>query len=859
MKKLLAPNGKPSNLTDEQYKLVRTKAFKDWFGDWENAPETASKVIDENGEPLVVYHASFDKFNIFSKQNASDEKQKAWYDRNTKKRVPEAFYFTDNKEAALEFAVQKAGGKLNEEAYLSNVFLYQVFLNIRNPEPSYLKQPPYYLPSLIRQNPKIITNLQTGVYDGLISMHGYLYLQSSIRKVQGYTNDPEDVMPEELWGKEYIVIHSNQIKLADGTNNTFDADNRDIRYDDGGEVKKNDNEIIMESTYRNGGKVEQEKHIFGKYAFADNNNRVNKVARKLQNTKEYEKDTPLEDKVYDLLLEWTQTSRNAKDVYAAKKYFEQAKSQYPEIFSPQSKGIIYRGLSAGLGDISFPKKVDFNDLEKVKVSKNESFYLYKKPIRYTPRANTESWTTNINVAKEFSGKNGIILISKIDDSYYMNPKIMNEIYGMKAEDEVIKLGKDFVKNVFVMFGDLDEVKEYLNTENLKKMEHLKFSHGGEMKTIADGGITYGKSHAEGGIKVHNKGTGETLEVEGGESVTNKRTMAMTDKVEFNGEKMTPCEVISELNQMGGGVAFDCGDVQGKKYKMEDGGELAKGIKKEKEHMETFEKLYHHEIKPKQAPKEIAEEHLSEDIDYYKDLRKAQHICSCNKKKKMYMNGGIFDKDFGSLDDFIGGFENEMNKDEKQEIINETLSMGRDMLDKDYLGVLMERLDPKLHIYFVGKQSINLYKEGWRLQFGSSKEWAGLCSSRAMGSEKEKKGIFLSIQFTKHDKNWLQNYKDVIYHEMAHAIVQQYIPKAKAIDQLHEPTEGHGIIWTKICSALNPDGVCERYYKNANYAESFKNYMYSCRTCGAKKYGDTRTFTDICFKCKSPVIVVRNKY
>ena len=45
MIKLLAPNGKPSNLNPIQYKLVRTKAFKDWFGDWENDPANASKVI----------------------------------------------------------------------------------------------------------------------------------------------------------------------------------------------------------------------------------------------------------------------------------------------------------------------------------------------------------------------------------------------------------------------------------------------------------------------------------------------------------------------------------------------------------------------------------------------------------------------------------------------------------------------------------------------------------------------------------------------------------------------------------------------------------------------------------------------
>ena len=62
----LAPNGKPSNLNKMQWHQVRTPEFKQWFGDWENDPENASKVIDENGEPLVVYHGTdvdFTKFN----------------------------------------------------------------------------------------------------------------------------------------------------------------------------------------------------------------------------------------------------------------------------------------------------------------------------------------------------------------------------------------------------------------------------------------------------------------------------------------------------------------------------------------------------------------------------------------------------------------------------------------------------------------------------------------------------------------------------------------------------------------------------------------------------------------------------
>lgn len=46
---------KKSNLTAEQQKIVRSPAFIAWFGDWINNPAEASKVVDENGEPLVVY------------------------------------------------------------------------------------------------------------------------------------------------------------------------------------------------------------------------------------------------------------------------------------------------------------------------------------------------------------------------------------------------------------------------------------------------------------------------------------------------------------------------------------------------------------------------------------------------------------------------------------------------------------------------------------------------------------------------------------------------------------------------------------------------------------------------------------
>ncbi|NCB66960.1 MAG: hypothetical protein EOM48_12460, partial [Bacilli bacterium] len=95
-----APNGKPTNLTERQWVLVRTPAFLEWFGDWINDPENASKVVDENGEPLVVYHGSQNVFYVFLKQKSSY-----------------GYFFTPDKYTALFY-----GGNL-----------YQVYLASSNP------------------------------------------------------------------------------------------------------------------------------------------------------------------------------------------------------------------------------------------------------------------------------------------------------------------------------------------------------------------------------------------------------------------------------------------------------------------------------------------------------------------------------------------------------------------------------------------------------------------------------------------------------------------------------------------------------------------------------------------------------
>ena len=111
-----APNGKLTNLTERQWLQVRTKAFKDWFGDWENDPKNASKVVDENGEPLVVYHGSTAKFNTFDK---SKNKKEYWEDANgntIEYDTNNAFFFSNNKASAKSYTLlgKLTGAEISE-------------------------------------------------------------------------------------------------------------------------------------------------------------------------------------------------------------------------------------------------------------------------------------------------------------------------------------------------------------------------------------------------------------------------------------------------------------------------------------------------------------------------------------------------------------------------------------------------------------------------------------------------------------------------------------------------------------------------------------------------------------------------
>lgn len=63
-----------NNVNKKINNITQSKQFIRWFGDWQNSPAKASKVVDNNGEPLVLYHQTEKEFTTFdTKQKGSGE------------------------------------------------------------------------------------------------------------------------------------------------------------------------------------------------------------------------------------------------------------------------------------------------------------------------------------------------------------------------------------------------------------------------------------------------------------------------------------------------------------------------------------------------------------------------------------------------------------------------------------------------------------------------------------------------------------------------------------------------------------------------------------------------------------------
>lgn len=183
---LLAPNKKPSNLTERQYIHVRTKAFKEWFGDWENNPEEASKVVDENGEPLVVYHGTNSQWTTYNPNLFGSATDEGYYGKG--------LYLSSVKGKAMQY------GNIME-----------LFVNMRNP---------------------FIVGIDNTLDMDESTRRGEIVNMFNRENAPDELKQYDGVLYSGAEGKfeEIVVPAANQVKSATNNVGTYSRTNDDTRY-----------------------------------------------------------------------------------------------------------------------------------------------------------------------------------------------------------------------------------------------------------------------------------------------------------------------------------------------------------------------------------------------------------------------------------------------------------------------------------------------------------------------------------------------------------------------------------------------------------------------------------------------------
>ena len=177
---------------------TQSQQFKRWFGDWQNDPASASKVVNEDGTPKVVYHGTNTEFSVFDLSKSG---------KNYGETSEGLIFFTNKRsgyqDSALDYAEAAAhnGGKATVGEY---------YLDIKNPLRLYSDG--YFTPTAyFDQNAQEVYEkyLSEDNYDGII--------------IENRNKSADDSII-------YLLDNPSQIKSATDNIGTFDKKNPDIRY-----------------------------------------------------------------------------------------------------------------------------------------------------------------------------------------------------------------------------------------------------------------------------------------------------------------------------------------------------------------------------------------------------------------------------------------------------------------------------------------------------------------------------------------------------------------------------------------------------------------------------------------------------
>ena len=197
-----------TELTFHQWQQVRSPEFKAWFGDWENDPENASKVVNERtGEPLVVYHGTGAEFNVFDKNKAGAGNDKGLRGKG--------FYLSPNRATSESYGEKIIGAYVS----LKNPFRPSDFTSAEGVAEHLTNKLSEQGYEDYTVDPFIFN-----VGNSFSVRSQYAGAFSSILKDAGYDGI---LYPNR---QEIVAFDSNQIKSATDNTGAFSKENDDIRF-----------------------------------------------------------------------------------------------------------------------------------------------------------------------------------------------------------------------------------------------------------------------------------------------------------------------------------------------------------------------------------------------------------------------------------------------------------------------------------------------------------------------------------------------------------------------------------------------------------------------------------------------------
>lgn len=310
----------------------------------------------------------------------------------------------------------------------------------------------------------------------------------------------------------------------------------------------------------------------------------------------------------------------------------------------------YLPLIALLKSLGYRIFVVYIDKVPKDVIVNRALERYKKSGRFVPLEVIDDFFSKGKSALNEIKKevDGYMIVDGSDSNYHVIEKggmqlPRNRRYSKIGEP--IQITTEDVVREYKRGGELNPDDSQLKNEVVHKSGKV-------------GGMLVGKRHSEGGIKAINKSTGQPLEMEGGEVVITRNAVSDDKKRMFEGKMMTNKEILSKINESGGGVSFakggnvkakddcGCGGYEGggnvKDMKSQYPKDFKKGVSEEtREHSDTFMDLKRNKISLKEAAEKVVAKHLSEKPNYYKNYKHGGYLT-------------LADKQIPSLDAFVKG-------------------------------------------------------------------------------------------------------------------------------------------------------------------------------------------------------------